>query len=104
MEFSGTTSPASWLRPVAGSRLHDTLSVIEIAFTAKYSCGVSAQWASEIPRCRRGHRGKMDTPNVSSARSGRHALTMSWAFADDNLVPCYWRRRNPTTNPEPTYH
>jgi hypothetical protein len=57
-------SPASWLRPVAGSRLHDTLSVIEIAFTAKYSSGVSAQWASEIARCRRGHRGKMDMRNV----------------------------------------
>ena len=51
-------SPASWLRPVAGSRLHDTLSVIEIAFTAKYSSGVSARWASKIDRCRPGHRGK----------------------------------------------
>src|SRR5215831_19060040 len=81
-------SPARWLRPVAGSRLHDTLSVIEIAFTAKYSSGVSARWASEIDRCRRGHRGKMDTRNVSSARSEGNALTMSWCLGNDTVTCC----------------
>ena len=84
-------SPASWLRPVAGSRLHDTLSVIEIAFTAKYSSGVSARWASEIDRYRRGHRGKMDTRNVSSARSEGNALTMSWCLGNDTFVTCCCR-------------
>jgi len=29
--------------------------------------GIDAQWTSEIDRCRRGHRGKMGTRNVSSA-------------------------------------
>src|SRR5262244_223522 len=83
-------SPASWLRPVAGSRLHDTLSVIEIAFTAKYSSGLSAQWASEIARCRRGHRGKMDTRNANLARcrgGWAHSLSADLGRIASSLQP-----------------
>ena len=55
---------------------------------SKYSSGVSARWASEIDRCRRGHRGKMDTRNVSSARSEGNALTMSWCLGNDTVTCC----------------
>jgi hypothetical protein len=58
-----TGSPASWTKPVAGTRLHVTLSVIAIAFTAKYSSAVSARWAFEIDRRHHDRRGRMHMRN-----------------------------------------